>query len=267
MGNRRIRLIVRNFLGDHMKKQGFVVLGAGVVLAAVLVWLVWGNPAEEVKSQGAAPHAPVPVVGSPGSFFGASPQAPSPAVADPAKIAADAQSDVDRLWPHVRKGEPSAEEHAKIRVQWVNFAVKYPENIYIPNEFKPPLSGAEQTAVRQQLDDTTAMVAKQAAQKRMERFAQPSAGGSVGAFAQGQIGAAPVVTELQARDSGITPEQQRNYFNYKIKELESRIQLVEFYLSSDDLGASKKTAAQKELIVWKKELEELVRVKAQVPNS
>ena len=232
-----------------------MAVGAAVVLVAVLAWLFWDTPAKNAQKPVNPQPAATPLVGSPGAFFGATVELPQRSIAEVAKIETDAQSEVDRLWPHVRKGEPSAAERAKVRVEWVNFSVQHPDNIYIPNEFKPPINAAEEKAVRQQLDDTTALVAKQAAQKHRDRFAQPSSGEPA------------EVTEQQARDSGITPEQQRNFFNYKIKELESRIQLVEFYLNSDDLGASKKTAAKKELIVWKKELEELVQTRAQVPNS
>lgn len=240
-----------------MNQQRTVAVGVAVAVAlvAVLAWLFWDTPAQNAQNPGGPKPAATPLVGSPGSFFGATVESPQRSIAEVAKIDSDAQSEVDRLWPHVRKGEPSEAERAKVRVEWVNFSVKYPGNIYIPNAFKPPMTAAEEKAVRQQLDDTTALVAKQAAQKHLDRFAQPSSGSPA------------EVTEQQARDSGTTPEQQRNYFNYKIKELESRIQLVEFYLTSDDLGASKKTAAKKELLVWKKELEELMRTRAQVPNS
>jgi len=239
-----------------MNKQRVLAVGAAVALVAVLVWLLWDTtPAHTAPNQGGPTPAAAPLVGSPGTFFGATVEQPQRSKAEVAKIEADAQSEVDRLWPHVRKGEPTEAERAKVRVEWVNFSVQHPGNVYIPNEFKPPISAAEEKAVRQQLDDTTALAAKQAAQKHLDRFAQPAAGGPA------------ELTEQQARDSGTTPEQQRNFFNYKIKELESRIQLVEFYLNSDDLGASKKTAAKKELIVWKKELEELMRTRAQVPNS
>lgn len=239
-----------------MNKQRVMAVGAAVVLVAVLAWLFWDTSAQKNAQKPGSPQpAAAPLVGSPGSFFGATVELPQRSIAEVAKIEADAQSDIDRLWPHVRKGEPTEAERAKIRVEWVNFSVQHPDNVYIPNELKPPTNAAEEKAVRQQLDDTTALVAKQAAQKHLDRFAQPSSGSPA------------EVTEQQARDSGITPEQQRNFFNYKIKELESRIQLVEFYLNSNDPNASKKTAAKKELIVWKKELDELMRTRAQVPNS
>jgi hypothetical protein len=161
-------------------------------------------------------------------------------------------------------GPPSEQERARIRVQWVNFSAKYPDNLYIPSEFLPAMNQAQRQAAREQLDDTTAMAARMAAQKHADRYASPP---SVGEHALQQVGAVAQPSEQQARDAGITPAQQRNFFNYKIRELESRIQLVEFYLASDDMAATKKTAAQKEVLVWKKELEELIRMRAQVPES
>lgn len=236
---------------------------AGVVGVAVLVAAL-ASEEEGAATDTPAAAAPAPDVGTPGTFFGPlatvfKRQPPAPPVP-----AAEAQSEVDRLWPHVRLGPPSAQERSRIRTQWVNFSAKYPDNLYVPSEFRPALNQAQHQAARQQLDDTTAMAARLAAQKHADRYATPP---SVEDSAQRQMGSAAPPSEQQARDGGVTPAQQRNFFNYRIRELESRIQLVEFYLASDDMAATKKAAATKEVTVWKKELEELTRMRAQIPAS
>lgn len=241
-------------------KRLWAAVVGGVVLAVLVAVLALEDEAVGTDAQTAAP--PVPEVGSAGTFFGplAAVFKRQPAV--PPAPAAEAQSEVDRLWPHVRLGPPSAQERSHIRAQWVNFSAQYPDNLYVPSEFRPALNAAQHQAARQQLDDTTAMAARMAAQKHADRYAQPP---SVGDSAQRQIAVPP--SEQQARDAGVNPVQQRNFFNYRIRELESRIQLVEFYLASDDMAATKKAAATKEVTVWKKELEELTRMRAQIPAS
>lgn len=238
-----------------MKKQH--VLATVLTLAAVgaTVWLLWGGSPSGLPAPLAAIEAALPELGSPGTMFAAALDAPPGTPGKEGTNAALAESEVDRLWPHVRKGEPTEEQRAKVRAEWATLSAQHPDNIYLPNEFRPALSADASKAVRQQLDDTTALVARQAAQKHADRFAPPSAGNP------------PEVTEQQARASGVTPEQQRNYFDYQIKELESRIQLAELYLASDDPGATKKTEAKKEWATWKKELEALIRTRAQVPSS
>lgn len=233
-----------------MNRQRFLVCAA-VALAALLAWLVAATSDEAVPA--VVVLASTPVAQS-SSADAAALAASKGSLAATAELAA-VQADAERLWPHLKNTLPNEANNAKTRAEWRSLAAKHPDNIYIPSELRAPLSMAEQHALRQQLDDTTAMVAKQAAQKYNDRFAQ-----------------APTepptpLTEQKARDAGVTPEQQRNFFNYKIKELESRIQLAEFALNSNDLSADKKAAVQKELTVWKKELAELTRVQAQVPNA
>lgn len=241
-------------------KRWWVLGGVGAGAAVLVAVLATGDEPASTAAQ--APVAP-PQVGQAGTFFGPLATRPlgQPAAVPPAP-GAEAQSEVDRLWPHVRLGPPSAQERSRIRAQWVRFSTNYPDNLYVPAEFRPALNEVQRQAARQQLDDTTAMAARMAAQKHADRYAQPP---SVGDLAQRQTSAAP--SEQQARASGVTPAQQRNFFSYRVRELESRIQLVEFYLASDDMAATKKAAATKEVTVWKKELEELIRLRAQIPES
>lgn len=242
------------------RKRWWVLAGVGA--AALVLVAVLATSDESASTVGDAPAAPLQV-GQAGTFFGPLPaQTQGQSAAAPLPPPTEAQSEVDRLWPHVRLGPPSAQERSRIRAQWVRFATSYPDNLYVPSEFRPALNEEQRQAARQQLDDTTAMAARMAAQKHADRYAQPP---SVADLAQRQTGAAP--SEQQARASGVTPAQQRNFFSYRIRELESRIQLVEFYLASDDLAATKKAAATKEVTVWKKELEELTRLRAQIPES
>jgi hypothetical protein len=116
---------------------------------------------------------------------------------------------------------------------------------------KGPVSDAEAKVIRKQLDDVTAVAAQNGTRKATGAPGTP----------------APTLTEAQAREKGITPEQQNNFFSYKIRELESRVQLGEFSLTSNEMNATQKAAMTKELVVWKKELEGLTKVKAQIPKS
>jgi hypothetical protein len=244
----------------HKRLWAAALVGVGVALL-LAVWSADDGTAQADSTAGAPA---MPEVGAPGTFFGPLAtvfKGPPPAPTAPTP---DALSDVDRLWPHVRLGPPSAQERAHIRAQWVNLSARYPDNLYIPSEFRPPLNPAQRQQARAQLDDTTAMAARMAAQKHADRFAAPP---SVGDAAQRQVGAGTAPSEQQAREAGVSPAQQRNFFNYQIRELESRIQLVEFYLAADDMVATKKAAAQKEVRLWKKELEELNRLRAQIPAS
>lgn len=237
-----------------------MLAGASAGAAVLVAVLATGDDAPSTDAH--VPAAPRQV-GEAGTFFGplaALPQGrPSTAAPEPV---AESQSEVDRLWPHVRLGPPSAQERSRIRAQWAGFSARYPDNLYVPAEFRPALNEVQRQAARQQLDDTTAMAARMAAQKHADRYAQPP---TLGEAAQRHSGAAP--SEQQARSAGVTPAQQRNFFSYRIRELESRIQLVEYYLASDDMAATKKAAATKEVTVWKKELEELIRLRAQIPES
>ena len=65
----------------------------------------------------------------------------------------------------------------------------------------------------------------------------------------------------------ITPEEQRVYIGYKMRELESRIQLIEYSIENSGITGDKLTIARKDMSSWKKELAELQAVEKKIPNS
>lgn len=231
-----------------MKKQYIIGLVVAVALVLVFYMLSAKSPEEQEK--------PAQISLSPKAITSA-PIGLSTAAVDSTPIAAtdEAKAEVEKLWPHLKKEQPNEASREKVKAEWKTFAAKYPNNIYIPAELKPTPTEAEAKIIKQQLDDVTAVVAQNAAMKSSDK-------------GKAQTGAAPAtMTEAQAREKGITPAQQNNFFSYKIKELESRVQLGEFSLTSSEMSSTQKAAMTKELVVWKKELDELIKVKAKVPKS
>jgi len=230
-----------------MKKQHVVAVIIGVVL--LVAFLLFSSKTPSDDQEKSVDSSPPPKVSSESGL--------SKVASQPAEQTDEAKLEVEKLWPHLKKEQPTEAQREKVRAEWKNFAAKYPANIYIPNEFKPPLTEAEAKVAKQQLDDVTSMAAQNAAMRSVDR----------NRTAAGSNKAPDEITEKQAREKGITPEQQSNFFSYKIKELESRIQLGEFSLTSSEMDSTQKAAMTKEMTVWKKELEELIKVKAQVPKS
>ncbi|MGQ0711295.1 MAG: hypothetical protein ACT4NV_16295 [Rhodoferax sp.] len=233
-----------------MKRRQVLGLCALLALAGLLLAYL-GQGADPGPQDGAQAGArAVPEVGSPGSFFSAAlgqvaPQAaPAPAQAPP-----PAQDDALRLWPHLRQGEPSAAHQAEVQAQWSRLAQQHPDNVYLPAQYQAPLTAQQARAARARLDDTTAVATRLAAQQHAQRYASP--------------GQEP----LEPPAAPANPAQQRQYFDDKIRELESRLQLLAFYLASGQPSASKRAIAAKDMEQWNKELEALRQARAAVPAS
>ncbi len=236
-----------------MKRRGW--WGVVVVLAlAVLVWArLWGA-APEGAGAAQADAGAAPWVGSPGSFFSAAlgqDGAPGAAPAQTADVAAaaSAQDQAMHLWPHLREGAPSAEPSAQVQAQWSRLAQQHPDNIYLPAQYQAGLTPQQALAARARLDDTTAVATRLAAQQHAQRYAP--------------VGQEPPAAPPIPSDSA----PQREYFDYKIRELESRLQLLAFYLDSGQPSAAKRAIARKDMEQWNKELESLRLARAAVPAS
>ncbi len=205
---------------------------AGVILVAVIIYL----------SVGRGPGRP----GTPGGptgdqvFKDLYPDAPNPAE-DP-----ELAEQIKKLWPDVAKPKPDRDA---VRREWADFAKKYPNNIYIPDEFRAPLSDAETQERRKVLDTVTSVETNFANMRASAKSAKPGVDGP----------AAPP-------QSNVSPADQRVYFDYKIRELESRIQLVEYMLSNGSPDAEQKASAQKEMAQWSKDLENYKKLKTSIPN-
>lgn len=171
------------------------------------------------------------------------PDAPHPFEEDP-----DLEGPAKRLWPAVFREKKSEEEREKIREEWIDFAARYPKNIYIPSEFRPQLTSEDEKKAREQLDKVTSAESKFALSRNEGRYAQP---GSV---------------PNRPSDPNVTPEEQKAYFSYKISELESRIQLVQYAIQQGRMDSSQIPQANSDIASWQKELLQLRQASESVPR-
>ncbi|MBL8021573.1 MAG: hypothetical protein JNM27_18020 [Leptospirales bacterium] len=206
---------------------------AGVILLAVIAYLV-------VERKDSRPGGP-DVAGPDRQFKDMYPDAPNP-MDDP-----ELAEQIKNLWPDVSKPKPDRDA---VRREWADFVKKYPDNIYIPDEFKSPLSESQAEERRKTLDTVASVETKFANMRAAAKSSQP---GQDGPPAPGQPTA--------------TPQEQTVYFDYKIQELQSRIQLVEYMLANGEPDAEQKTSAQKELQQWGKDLENYKKLKSSIPGT
>ncbi|RHX82295.1 hypothetical protein [Leptospira yasudae] len=172
------------------------------------------------------------------------PDAPHPFNEDP-----ELEGQAKKLWPEAFKPRKTPDEKEQIRKEWTDFIARYPKNVYIPSEFRPALSEAEEKEARERLDTVTNMESRNAIVRSLGKYAEP-----------GNEPKAP-------SESSVNPKEQRAYINYKIEELESRIQLIEYTIQQGKLNPEQIGTANQDLIVWKKELSTLRQVQSQIPGS
>ncbi|TGL90966.1 hypothetical protein EHQ68_06015 [Leptospira congkakensis] len=156
-----------------------------------------------------------------------------------------AQAEV--LWPFALEKKPNRKE--EIKEEWRDFAAKYPKNFYIPREIKTSMTEAEEKQHMEMLDSFTAMDASFSASIAKEKWSDKPSG-----------------EEPKAADRP-SAKTQRAYFDFKINELESRIQMVEYWIENKKPSGEVKLSAEKDLKLWKTELTTLREVRSQVPNS
>ncbi|MCG6191711.1 hypothetical protein LFX25_00440 [Leptospira sp. FAT2] len=172
------------------------------------------------------------------------PDAPHPFNEDP-----ELEGQAKKLWPEAFKPRKTPEEKEQIRKEWTDFIARYPKNVYIPSEFRPALSEAEEKEARERLDTVANMESRNAIVRSLGKYAEP-----------GNEPKAP-------SESSVNPKEQLAYINYKIEELESRIQLIEYTIQQGKLNPEQIGTANQDLIVWKKELSTLRQVQSQIPGS
>ena len=139
---------------------------------------------------------------------------------------------IKRLWPDLGKKGPKKEDVIK---EWREFAAKYPNNFYLPPEFKAELNEEQRKAQQKRLETFGSMDASFANFRAKAKYLKP--------------GAKP--PEFKG---DYTPEELKTYFTYRIKELESRIQLLEFAMSRKGLDPDQERPAKQELAQWNQEL-------------
>ncbi|MBM9499271.1 hypothetical protein JWG44_03285 [Leptospira sp. 201903071] len=172
------------------------------------------------------------------------PDAPHPFNEDP-----ELEGQAKRLWPEAFRPKKTPEEKEQIRKEWTDFVARYPKNIYIPSEFKPALSEAEEKEARDRLDSIGSVEAMNAVSRSLSKYAEP-----------GKEPKAP-------SEASVNPKEQLAYVNYKIEELESRIQLIEYTIQQGKLDPSQVGTANQDLALWKKELADLKQVQSLIPRS
>jgi hypothetical protein len=224
----------------------FLIIGA-IALAVIALVFVFSPFSEKKKTTKANSNGTDMSDNSSTSSNGFSnfSDAPSPASEDSAL-----EAEAERLWPHLSKQDTSEKRKEKVKEEWNAFASKYPKNIYIPSELKAPLTEAEIADRRKEMDIVSKMDSKIAVMEVNAKRAEP---GSAVPKAPGK--------------ADITPEEQRVYIGYKMRELESRIQLIEYSIENSGITGDKLTIARKDMISWKKELSELQAVEKKIPNS
>jgi len=154
----------------------------------------------------------------------------------------------ERLWPHILKPQvPGLKE--KVAEEWRSFSAKYPNNVYIPSMFKSrPMTKEEE---REALETLDAVGSQEA---------------NLGAFiANNKYATGEPPAPKTEKDAN--PKEQARFFDYKIRELQSRIELIENYLQSGEADASQKAIAAEDLKSWKNELKKFQEVAKSVPNT
>lgn len=201
------------------------IIGSLVVIVLAIVF--WPSDQSGKKDPGSKSGAHKSESGTYENFYS---DAPSP-------IASHEDKELIRkLWPDVF--EPKENNREAVKKHWREFAKKYPENIFIPQAVLPELSEEEAKARRDTLDAYTAVAAKFAAMESAAKKVKP--------------GEEPTAASME----GITPEQQKLYFEYKIKETQSKIDLIQYALDANGLDNDQKEEANKQIAEWTKELEQ-----------
>ncbi len=161
------------------------------------------------------------------------------------------EKEASRLWSYaLEPKDPRIVE--KVKKEWEDFARIYPNNIYIPREILgTSLTSEEEKEILETLDSFTAMDAQFASYMAASRYAAP--------------GTEPPPSPLSEKDAN--PQEMRRYFNYKIRELESRIQLIEYTMEKARLSSVDERTAKSDLEQWKKELAELREIQSKIPGS
>lgn len=133
----------------------------------------------------------------------------------------DAEADLS-LWPHLRNSNENNSDREKVKEQWENFAKIYPSNIFL--NLRADLYSP--TTPKEQMDqdaaiDASSRISLMKIQKESEL---------------------PASTYLY-NDPGVVMD----YYDRRIKNVESAIQLLEFFLASGEASPEEKKVAVMEI--------------------
>lgn len=153
------------------------------------------------------------------------------------------------LWPDAF--DKSKVDREEVKKEWQEFASVYPENVYIPSRFLPEQSAEQKKEKRELLDKVTSISTKIANSRAKQRKA--SSGNRTPAIDPGT--------------GDVTPEEQTLYFTEKLKELESRKQLIKYALDNKGLDPDQTGTAQADIAQIDKEIANIKQVMGQIPGS
>lgn len=226
-----------------MNKNRWMLLlgGAFLILITILMYSQTDDAKKEAQLKAEKKDSWDSGGSSDGSDFSNFPEAPRPEE--------DVRAEVERLWAHaLEPKDPKRKE--RVQKEWQDFAQKYPKNIYIPNEIRGPLTEAEEKEIIETLDSFTSMEAKFASYIASNKYATPG-------------------TEAPDRisEKDADPKEMSKYFEYKVRELESRIELLEYTMEKARLSSVDEAIAKKDIDELKKQLVNLKEMQAQVPRS
>ena len=220
------------------KSRIYIIIAVVAVLLVAIIWLL-SSPGDGkddiVEGPGGTPARESFDRDPSGVEW---PDAPAPDIS---------AEEIRRLWPDLYLPRPDREEVAR---QWKEFSDTHPDNLYIPSRFQTPLTEAQEKARRETLDLVSSVETRLAANQAKARNAEPGEDGPD----------AP-------SESPVKPEEQRQYFQYRIKELESRIQLIQYFIENGEPDKQQRNMAAEEIATWKKELEEYQEVMKQIPEE
>jgi len=220
-----------------MNNKKKLIIGISLLILIVLGIMIYLLLKPEKKEEISQDKPKIPTLREEKDFYA---DAPKPNL-DP--------EEVFKLWPDLQN--PHKVNKEEIEKQWMDFAQRYPNNFYIPTKYLNLTE--EQLKERQkQLETFTFLESKYASLKvKLNKNAQI-----------GKDGPEEIEEE-------INPEEQRIYFNYKIQELQSRIELVEYWLENqgESIDPQQKQIASQDLMEWKKELEEYKKLLKEIPQK
>ena len=220
------------------KSRIYIIVAVVAVLLVAIIWLL-SSPGDKKEDIVEGPGGTPPRESFDRDPSGLEwPDAPAP------EISAE---EIRRLWPDLYLPRPDREEVAR---QWKEFADKHPDNLYIPNRFQAPLTEDQEKQRRQTLDLVSSVESRLAANQAKARSAEPGEDG-------------PDAPE----EPDVTPQEQRQYFQYRIKELESRIQLIEYFINNGEPDDQQRKLAAEEIKGWQKEVEEYKEVMERIAEE
>ncbi|MBI37974.1 MAG: hypothetical protein CMF59_00120 [Leptospiraceae bacterium] len=220
------------------KSRIYIIVAVVAVLLVAIIWLL-SSPGDKKDDIVEGPGGTPPRESFDRDPSGVEwPDAPAPDIS---------AEEIRRLWPDLYLPRPDREEVAR---QWKEFADKHPDNLYIPSRFQAPLSEEQEKSRRETLDLVSSVESRLAVNQANARNAEPGEDGPD----------AP-------SESPVKPEEQRQYFEYRIKELESRIQLIQYFIENGEPDKQQRDMAAEEIATWKKELEEFQEVMKQIPEE